>query len=405
MPDRELVRYRRLEVGFVWQATGRNLVPYLTAQDNIELPLALAGADIASRHRRSLELLAALDMTEKGDRYPQQLSGGEQQRVAIGVALANSPPLLLADEPTGELDTDNANRIFDLMRRINQLFGVTVVMVTHYPGVAEHVDRVIHIRDGRISSESFLEPTFQKDGENVLREYLVVDEAGRLQLPQDYMSQLQLQGLAKADIAERTVTSSHQLRLPHAASRTVRRRTSITRAFGSGDQRVVALQEVDLNVFPGEFLAVTGRSGSGKTTLLNLLAGLDQPTAGHVLFDGQDLSAIPDASLVELRRHKIGFVFQSFGLMPLLSAYENVELPLHIGGVSWRERRRRALEALELVGLGLRSRHRPYELSGGEQQRVAIARALVSNPQVVFADEPTGETGQQHSVDHLRDIA
>ncbi len=206
MPDRELVRYRRLEVGFVWQATGRNLVPYLTAQDNIELPLALAGADIASRHRRSLELLAALDMTEKGDRYPQQLSGGEQQRVAIGVALANSPPLLLADEPTGELDTDNANRIFDLMRRINQLFGVTVVMVTHYPGVAEHVDRVIHIRDGRISSESFLEPTFQKDGENVLREYLVVDEAGRLQLPQDYMSQLQLQGLAKADIAERTVT-------------------------------------------------------------------------------------------------------------------------------------------------------------------------------------------------------
>ena len=138
----------------------------------------------------------------------------------------------------------------------------------------------------------------------------------------------------------------------------------ITRAFGSGDQRVVALQEVDLNVFPGEFLAVTGRSGSGKTTLLNLLAGLDQPTAGHVLFDGQDLSAIPDAALVELRRHKIGFVFQSFGLMPLLSAYENVELPLHIGGVSWRERRRRALEALELVGLGLRSRHRPYELSG-----------------------------------------
>ncbi len=165
----------------------------------------------------------------------------------------------------------------------------------------------------------------------------------------------------------------------------------VTRAFGSGDQRVVALQEVSLDIFTGEFLAVTGRSGSGKTTLLNLLAGLDQPTAGQVLFDGQDLSAISENDLVELRRHKIGFVFQSFGLMPLLSAFENVELPLHIGGVSWRERRRRALEALELVGLEPRSRHRPYELSGGEQQRVAIARALVSNPQVVFADEPTGE--------------
>lgn len=165
----------------------------------------------------------------------------------------------------------------------------------------------------------------------------------------------------------------------------------VSRSFGSGDQRVVALQEVSLDVGSGEFLAVTGRSGSGKTTLLNLMAGLDRPTSGNVVFDGQDLSAISEADLVELRRHKIGFVFQSFGLMPLLSAYENVELPLHIGGVSWRERRRRALEALELVGLGPRSRHRPYELSGGEQQRVAIARALVSNPQVVFADEPTGE--------------
>ncbi len=218
MPDSELVRYRRLEVGFVWQATSRNLVPYLTAQDNIEMPLALSGTDIASRHRRSQELLAALDMTEKADRYPQQLSGGEQQRVAIGVALANSPPLLLADEPTGELDTENANRIFDLMRRVNQLFGTTVVVVTHYPGVAEHVDRVIHIRDGRISSESFLEPTFQKDGENVLREYIVVDGAGRLQLPQDYIAQMQLQGLAQADIEERIVTLEPPPKAPGSSS-------------------------------------------------------------------------------------------------------------------------------------------------------------------------------------------
>ena len=166
---------------------------------------------------------------------------------------------------------------------------------------------------------------------------------------------------------------------------------SVSRAFGSGDQRVVALHEVSLDVFPGEFLAVTGRSGSGKTTLLNLMAGLDRPNGGRVLFDGQDLSVISETALVQLRRNQIGFVFQSFGLMPLLSAYENVELPLHIGGVSWRERRRRALDTLELVGLGPRSRHRPYELSGGEQQRVAIARALVTDPQVVFADEPTGE--------------
>ena len=168
------------------------------------------------------------------------------------------------------------------------------------------------------------------------------------------------------------------------------------------------MNAVTLDISPGEYLAVTGRSGSGKTTLLNLMAGLDRPTAGTVLFEGRDLATLPESGLVELRCRKIGFIFQSFGLMPLLSAAENVELPLHVGGVSWRERRRRAQEALEVVGLGPRARHRPYELSGGEQQRVAIARALVTNPDVVFADEPTGEldaTTAASVAAVLRDIA
>ena len=165
----------------------------------------------------------------------------------------------------------------------------------------------------------------------------------------------------------------------------------LTRVFGAGESAVTAINGIDLDVYTQEFLSVTGRSGSGKTTLLNLMAGLDRPTAGSVFIDGLDLAALPEADLVELRRRSIGFVFQSFGLMPLLSAQENVELPLHIGGVSWRERQRRALVALELVSRGPRAHHRPYELSGGEQQRVAIARALVTGPDVVFADEPTGE--------------
>ncbi len=166
---------------------------------------------------------------------------------------------------------------------------------------------------------------------------------------------------------------------------------AVSRVFGSGASAVTAVNGVDLAVNPGEFLVLTGRSGSGKTTLLNLLSGLDRPTSGSALFQGADLARLPERDLVELRRRKIGFVFQSFGLMPLLSAQENVELPLHIGGMAWRERRRRAQEVLESVGLGARARHRPYELSGGEQQRVSIARALVANPEVVFADEPTGE--------------
>ncbi len=165
----------------------------------------------------------------------------------------------------------------------------------------------------------------------------------------------------------------------------------VSRIFGSGDTAVTALSTINLTVERGDFLAVTGRSGSGKTTLLNLLSGLDKPSSGAVEFDGDDLANLREADLVDMRRHKIGFVFQSFGLMPLLSAQENVELPLHIGGVSWRERRQRAHDALEAVGLGTRARHRPFELSGGEQQRVSIARALVTGPEVVFADEPTGE--------------
>ena len=165
----------------------------------------------------------------------------------------------------------------------------------------------------------------------------------------------------------------------------------VSRVFGSGATAVTALSAISLTIVRGEFLAVTGRSGSGKTTLLNLLSGLDRPSTGTVHFNGDDLAELRESDLVEMRRHKIGFVFQSFGLMPLLSAQENVELPLHIGGMSWRERRQRATEALQAVGLGTRARHRPYELSGGEQQRVSIARALVAQPEVVFADEPTGE--------------
>ncbi len=184
--------------------------------------------------------------------------------------------------------------------------------------------------------------------------------------------------------------------------------SSLARKFESGGSEVWAVRNVSLDVGEGELLALTGRSGSGKTTLLNLLSGLDRPTDGAALFRGQDLSRLPERELVEFRRRNIGFVFQSFGLMPLLSAHENVELPLHISGVSWRERRRRAQDALESVGLGPRAKHRPYELSGGEQQRVSIARALVTGPEVVFADEPTGEldtTTARSIIDILRRIS
>ena len=182
---------------------------------------------------------------------------------------------------------------------------------------------------------------------------------------------------------------------------------SVSRTFEVGSQTIHALTDVSFSVNKGEFLAVIGRSGSGKTTLLNIIAGLDKASSGHVYVGGQDVSAMSDSELTELRRHQLGFVFQSFGLLPLLSAYENVEIALRIAGASIRERGRRANELLETVGLTRRAHHRPYELSGGEQQRVAIARALANRPSLILADEPTGEldsTTANQIFDLLQDV-
>ena len=182
----------------------------------------------------------------------------------------------------------------------------------------------------------------------------------------------------------------------------------VTRTFKGGGATVRAVDDLSLEVAAGEFLAVVGRSGSGKTTLLNLMAGLDRPDEGAVFIGDDEVSRFSERQLTELRRHTLGFVFQSFGLLPLLSAAENVELAMRIAGVGLRERGERTRDLIERVGLTRRAKHRPYELSGGEQQRVAVARALANNPRVVIADEPTGEldstTGAQ-IFGLLRDIA
>ena len=166
---------------------------------------------------------------------------------------------------------------------------------------------------------------------------------------------------------------------------------NVGRTFRLAGEEIRAVRDVSLTVRPGVFMAIVGRSGSGKTTLLNLLSGIDSPTTGRVLFEGRDLAGFGERDMSELRRHRLGIVFQSFGLLPLLSAFENVELPLRIAGLRARERTARANEVLEMVGLVRRARHRPFELSGGEQQRIAIARAVAMRPRVLLADEPTGE--------------
>lgn len=169
----------------------------------------------------------------------------------------------------------------------------------------------------------------------------------------------------------------------------------LTRDFSMPGGTVHALRDVSVQVGRGQLVAVRGRSGSGKTTFLSLVGALDRPTRGSVSVEGEPISELPESQLIGFRRRRIGFVFQAFGLMPILSAAENVEVPLRLVRTEARQRDRRVEELLELVGLGGRARHRPHELSGGEQQRVAIARALANRPSLLLADEPTGQLDSQ----------
>ena len=173
-------------------------------------------------------------------------------------------------------------------------------------------------------------------------------------------------------------------------SETVLKLEKLSKTYTLGKRKVPALSSVNMQVKKGEFVAIMGPSGSGKTTLLNVLGCLDKPTGGTVLLDGVDVAKMPEKELYKIRRSKIGFVFQTFNLLPYLNARENVELPMEGTKASKSERKQRASELLGMVGLSGREEHRPHRLSAGEQQRVAIARALANNPAIILADEPTG---------------
>jgi len=178
---------------------------------------------------------------------------------------------------------------------------------------------------------------------------------------------------------------------------------SVTKTFTKGKTIIKPLEDLSLEVSRGEFLSLMGPSGSGKTTLLNLIAGIDSPTSGEIIIAGHDIAKLSRAQLTRWRARHVGYIFQLYHLVPILSAYENVELPLLLGNLSKSERRKKILAALDLVGLGDRADHRPAELSGGQEQRVAIARAIVHDPELLVADEPTGDLDRE-SADSILDL-
>ncbi len=214
MTDRQMNRYRREKVGFVWQQSARNLVPYLNAIDNVMLPMTLAGITGRGKRKRAEELLDLVGLNQRMKHYLPELSGGEQQRVAIAVGLANNPTLLLADEPTGEVDSATAQNIYDTFRTLTGEMGITTLIVSHDPGIARQVERVVGIRDGMLASETVRQvrttvtESLNGDGEAThaeehhYEELVVVDRAGRLHIPKEYLEQFEIRGRAQLEITE-----------------------------------------------------------------------------------------------------------------------------------------------------------------------------------------------------------
>jgi peptide/nickel transport system ATP-binding protein len=410
MKDRQRVKYKREMVGFVWQQPSRNLLPYLSAKENVELPMLLNKAKSIDRSIRAMELLDVVGLADRADFRPDRLSGGQQQRVAIAVALANNPPLLLGDEMTGQIDSQSASEVFTTLRKVNETYKTTIILVTHDPLVSSLVDRVIAIRDGRTSTE-IRRKRDEISGDIDEEEWVILDQAGRLQLPKPYLDTLDLKERVKVRLEADHVTvwPQHkvkdfiQLGAPEVAHFKPQynnggssngndlRIKNISRKFEMGREKISALDDISFDIEAGKFALLRGRSGSGKTTMLNLIAALDRPTQGKIHVGNLSITEISEREMIEYRRKMISFIFQTFGLLPYLTVEENVEVPLRLVKTPRKERQERVAEVLALVALDHRAKHRTYELSGGEQQRVAISRALVNRPSILLADEPTGQ--------------
>jgi ABC-type lipoprotein export system ATPase subunit len=425
--------YRRRVVGFLWQGTTKNLLPYLTVAQNAELPLLLAGVKSAAiRRRRTAYLLELIGLAERANHRPAMLSGGEQQRAGLVVALAHEPAIVLADEPTAEIDAEAADQVVKALRATCTKLGSTVVMATHDLVAASKTDTTFRLIDGRVrgpagrvSLDSSGRITLPEAAASLLgsaASELEVELEGdevrirRLQEAIEY----QPGGLARRagpvvrSRAPVAMTSEHTIAgapTTAAASRMegpLLSAEELHQAYGQGGTSTVALRNVSLQLAPGELVVAIGPSGSGKSTLLGILGGFEQPDSGCVMWHGRSLADLSATELARQRASQFGVVFQSLGLFPALTARENVYLPLLISGADPDTSAAAAESWLRRIGLEDRAEHRLFELSLGQQQRVAVARALAPNPDIVLADEPTAEMDHEAAnvvIEALREVS
>jgi ABC-type lipoprotein export system ATPase subunit len=403
----KLAGYRASDVGYVDQHYTRFLAPELSAQEIVGLRLGFLGTMRLVRERRTLELLERVGLREKADAHPAELSGGEQQRIAVCAAVAHRPRLLLADEPTGELDAENAGIVYDLVAALARESGSTVVIVSHDPTSARIADRAVSIRDGRVSEEA--------SSRNSADESIVVGRGGWLRLPEDLLARAGIRTRAVATLVEQGITISgtgepepgsrakEGPTRPHSSPRrssigTVAVLRGVSKRWGTSPTPV--FEDLDARFEAGVLHAITGPSGSGKTTLLHLLAGLDLPSAGEVRVRDVLLSELDRKARAEFRRKHIALVAQESMLVPFLSAYENVNTSLAIRGDNGQGDS--AADVLTAVGLRDRMTQRVSRLSAGEQTRVAVARALAAGPALLLADEPTARLDQSNAIELVR---
>jgi peptide/nickel transport system ATP-binding protein len=387
-------RLRHASLGFLDQRAEATISPELSGREAVALPLALRGAARKERLARADELLVRAGLGDRAQRATRELSGGERQRVALCAALAHRPALLLADEPTGELDRGSAEAIRRLIAELASNEGTTVIVVSHDPATASIADRSVRLRDGRVVED-------RRPGERGL----VVGRGGWLHLPPELLSSAGIADRVQVHLGEQglvlTAAPERSDRGPEPASEARPDRPTrgwepvavelrrVSRARGRGSARRQVLDSVTHRFERGRLTALVGPSGSGKTTLLRLLCGLDAPDQGEILLGDDAIAGWDVERRAELRRGRIGYLPQEPTPINFLSATENVVLALRLRGWETDAALERAAVVLAWLGLTDRARQRVSRLSAGETQRVALARGLASARGLLVVDEPT----------------
>jgi ABC-type lipoprotein export system ATPase subunit len=381
----QMAFWRGRNVGVVYQSF--ELLPQLDLVDNIMLPQDFAGSfSPAISRERALELLDLVELSEHAYKLPAHISGGQKQRVAIARALVNDPPLVLADEPTGNLDTVTAETIFQLFQRLVDV-GKTVVVVTHDNNLASRFSRTIHISDGEIVSA----PENGSGNRN---------SAGAA--PMEIHVPVEHPGLGVTSLQDGD-TSNNNGKPADALAQPAIILNDVVKTYVNAAGSFTALKGISLQMTYGQFVSIVGKSGSGKSTLLNVLTGIDHPTSGQVVIGGQDLYRMSESKRALWRGRNVGIVFQFFQLLPTLTLLENTMLPMdYCNAFPSSERPKRALELLKMVGLGDQAHKLPSMVSSGQQQSAAIARALATDPPIIVADEPTGNLDSRSAAAIIR---